>query len=93
MSLLYNATSVVNGYNADGHYVRAQPLSSSTHQLLAELRGRRLLVGALPARRRGAAGHATGRCCCSSSVVAKALQAVGLGQRLREPGRPASGPT
>ena len=30
MSLLYNATSTVNGYNADGHYVRAQPLSSST---------------------------------------------------------------
>jgi virulence factor Mce-like protein len=30
MSLLYNATSVVNGYNADGHYARAQPLSSST---------------------------------------------------------------
>ena len=30
MSLLYNATSAVNGYNADGHYVRAQPLSSST---------------------------------------------------------------
>jgi virulence factor Mce-like protein len=30
MGLLYNATSDVNGYNADGHYVRAQPLSSST---------------------------------------------------------------
>jgi virulence factor Mce-like protein len=30
MSLLYNASSVVNGYNAAGHYVRAQPLSSST---------------------------------------------------------------
>ena len=30
MSLLYNATSTVNGFNADGHYVRAQPLSSST---------------------------------------------------------------
>ena len=50
MSLLYNATSAVNGFNSAGHYVRAQPLELEHHQLLAELRGRRVLVGALPAR-------------------------------------------
>ncbi len=82
MGLLYNATSAVNGYNADGHYVRAQPLSSSTHQLLAELRGRRLLVGALPARRRERCRPATARRWSSSTIVAKALQA----DRLRAAG-------
>jgi ABC-type transporter Mla subunit MlaD len=30
MSLLYNATSVTNGFNADGHYARALPLNLST---------------------------------------------------------------
>jgi ABC-type transporter Mla subunit MlaD len=29
MSLLYNATSVTNGFNSDGHYARAEPLNSS----------------------------------------------------------------
>ena len=30
MSLLYNATSVTNGFNSDGHYARALPLNLST---------------------------------------------------------------
>jgi ABC-type transporter Mla subunit MlaD len=29
MSLLYNATSVTNGFNSDGHYARAEPLNSN----------------------------------------------------------------
>jgi len=30
MSLLYNAASVSNGFNRDGHYARVEPLNSST---------------------------------------------------------------
>ena len=30
MSLLYNATSVTNGFNSDGHYARSLPLNLST---------------------------------------------------------------
>ena len=30
MRLLYNATSVTNGFNNDGHYARALPLNLST---------------------------------------------------------------
>ena len=62
------------------------------HQLLAQLRGRRLLVGALPARRRGAAGRGTGRCCCSSRSSPRRCRrsAPTAAPRARSP---ASGPT
>ena len=76
MSLLYNATSAVNGYNAAGHYVRAQPLSSSTTNYSPSCAAGGCSsahfqhdVAALPARDR--------QVLLQQHIVAKALKAVG----------------
>jgi virulence factor Mce-like protein len=84
MSLLYNATSAVNGFNADGHYVRAQPLSSSTTNYSPSCAAGGCSsahfqhdVDALPSSDR----HAL----LQQQIVAKALQAVGSGRGSADP--------
>ena len=84
MSLLYNATSAVNGYNADGHYVRAQPLSSSTTNYSPSCAAGGCSsahfqhdVAALPSRDRQAL--------LQQQIVAKALQAIGSGSGSSSP--------
>ena len=84
MSLLYNATSVVNGYNADGHYLRAQPLSSSTTNYSPSCAAGGCSSAhfqhdaeALPARDR--------QVLLQQQIVAKALQAVGSGSGSASP--------
>jgi virulence factor Mce-like protein len=84
MSLLYNATSVVNGYNADGHYARAQPLSSSTTNYSPSCAAGGCSsahfqhdVAALPPSDR--------QVLLQQQIVAKALQAVGAGSGSANP--------
>jgi virulence factor Mce-like protein len=84
MSLLYNATSVVNGYNADGHYARAQPLSSSTTNYSPSCAAGGCSsahfqhdVAALPARDR--------QVLLQQQVVAKTLKAIGAGAGAASP--------
>jgi virulence factor Mce-like protein len=76
MSLLYNATSDVNGFNANGHYVRAQPLSASTTNYSPSCAAAGCSsahfqhdVASLPSRDR--------QVLLQQQIVAKALQAVG----------------
>jgi virulence factor Mce-like protein len=76
MSLLYNATSAVNGYNADGHYVRALPLSASTTNYSPSCAAAGCSsahfqhdVAALPARDR--------QVLLQQHIVAKALKSIG----------------
>jgi virulence factor Mce-like protein len=79
MSLLYDATSVTNGFNSDGHYARVEPLTiSSTNYSTSCAVGActaRFAPGAQSAARPGGSQVST----VQGRVVAKALQTVDAG--------------
>jgi ABC-type transporter Mla subunit MlaD len=76
MSLLYNATSVVNGFNSDGHYARVQPqtISSTNYSTSCPVGActARFAPGAQSSGRSGAADATT----VQRRVVATALATV-----------------
>ncbi len=76
MSLLYNATSVTNGFNSDGHYARAAAAQREHDELLARLRDRRMLVRAGSSTTLRRCGRRPGPRCCNSGSSPRRCTAV-----------------
>jgi hypothetical protein len=75
MSLLYNATSVTNGFNSIGHYARAEPLNSSNTPFFTTTCGG-VCAGKFQSDAESAAA-ATRSQQIQQQVVSRALSAVG----------------